>query len=169
MRERGARWDTRIDPSLAGVWLEADPHRLSQVLGNLVDNAARHAGNEGHVVLTAAAVPGGIRIEVADDGPGIDPADLPRIFEPFYRGQEAARSRGAGLGLSIVRALVEAHGGRVGVASASGKGTRLWFVLPQAPGPRPAGPGAGGPGTGGSGPEGTGTGGQRSIAADPAL
>ncbi|QIA27261.1 HAMP domain-containing histidine kinase [Thermaerobacter sp. PB12/4term] len=136
VRERGARWQVRIDPGLAGVWLEADPHRLAQVLGNLVDNAARHAGPEGQVRLDAAGVPGGIRVQVADDGPGIDPADLPRIFEPFYRGREAARSRGAGLGLSIVRALVEAHGGRVGVESAPGQGTRLWFVLPRAPEPR---------------------------------
>ncbi|ADU51468.1 integral membrane sensor signal transduction histidine kinase [Thermaerobacter marianensis DSM 12885] len=145
VRERGAHWAARIDPSLGGVWLEADPHRLAQVLGNLVDNAARHAGPGGHVTLTAAAVAGGVRVEVADDGPGIDPADLPRVFEPFYRGREAARSRGAGLGLSIVRALVEAHGGRVGVASAPGRGARFWFFLPRTAGPGTAGVAAAGP------------------------
>ena len=134
-REHGARWEVAVDPALAQVWLDADPDRLAQVLGNLVGNAARHAGSGGRVRLAAAAVPGGVRVEVADDGPGIEPGDLPHLFEPFYRGSSSARSRGAGLGLSIVRALVEAHGGRVGVESSPGAGATFWFTLPAAVSP----------------------------------
>ena len=86
----------------------------------------------GQVVLQANAVPGGLSVKVSDTGPGIAEADMPRIFERFYRG-EASRSRatgGSGLGLAIVKGIVEAHGGSVGVETAPGRGTTFSFVLP---------------------------------------
>jgi two-component system OmpR family sensor kinase len=96
-----------------GLTLEADELRVRQALGNLVDNALRHGGGE--VVLRArrGAVDGAVELEVADHGPGFDPALAGRAFERFARG-DAARTRGSGtgLGLAIVRAIAEAHGGR---------------------------------------------------------
>ncbi|HEY8393703.1 MAG TPA: HAMP domain-containing sensor histidine kinase [Thermaerobacter sp.] len=134
-RQFGARLEATLAPELGEAVVEADPDRLGQVLANLVGNAARHAGRDGQVRLAATLAGDRLRVEVADDGPGIDPADLPHVFEPFYRGGTAARSRGAGLGLSIARAIVEAHGGHIGVTSRQGEGASFWFTVPLAPGP----------------------------------
>lgn len=119
-----------LDPGLMGQQVEADPDRLDQVLSNLVDNAVRHAPRGSRVTVRAERRGERVFVAVSDRGPGIDPDDLPRIFDPFYRGRNAARSRGAGLGLAIVRALVAAHGGEVGVDSRPGCGATFWFTLP---------------------------------------
>ena len=113
---------------LPAVW--ADEQRLGQVLGNLLDNALMHTPPGGSVELTCARDDAGVSITVADDGEGIPAEHQPRIFERFYRA-DAARDRergGAGLGLAIAKALVEAHGGTISVAS-SGPGTGATFTV----------------------------------------
>jgi signal transduction histidine kinase len=116
----------------------ADPDRVAQVFDNLLENAGRYAPG-GPIAVRASVEGGSVRFEVADRGPGIPPAELARIFEPFYRGErgETLPVRGGGLGLSIARQLVERHGGAVGVASTIGVGSTFWFTLPAADAPRP--------------------------------
>jgi len=119
---------------LPAVW--ADEQRLAQVIGNLLDNALLHTPSGGAVVLTCARTEECATITVADDGEGIAAEHLPRIFERFYRA-DSARDRGhggAGLGLAIAKALVEAHGGTISVASAGpGLGATFTVALPVAP------------------------------------
>lgn len=117
----------------------ADSDRVTQVLLNLLDNARRHMPSGG--VISVGAHPDGkmLSIWVNDTGTGIDPADLPLIFERFYR---ADRSRtgatgGSGLGLAIVKAIIAAHGGTISAESTPGKGTRVTFTLPLASLPTP--------------------------------
>jgi len=113
----------------------ADPDRLGQVLRNLLTNALRHTPRGGQVTVSAGQSEDGVEIVVTDNGEGIAPGDLPRVFDRFYRG-DRSRSRaegGAGLGLAIVRAMVKAHGGQVSVASdGPGQGSTLSFTLPLA-------------------------------------
>lgn len=117
----------------------ADRRRLEQILANLLANAGQYtpAGSQIEVAVRDGAAfgwPRQVVLSVADDGPGISIADQARIFDKFYRGSNAAarRERGSGLGLSIVRSLVELHGGRIWVESAPGRGTRFSIVLPAA-------------------------------------
>ncbi len=112
-----------------------DPVRIRQVLRNLLDNALRHSATGGSIKLSAVEEPGGfVRVEVADTGSGIAPGDLPHVFEHFYK-TDPSRDRsksGSGIGLAIVKQLVEAHGGRVAVESEPGKGSTFSFTLPVA-------------------------------------
>ena len=117
----------------AGLEVSADRDKLSQVLINLLDNAAKYNKEGGEIRISAADEGGAVKVSVADTGPGIPAGHLPRIFERFYR-VDKARSRelgGTGLGLSIVKHLVELHGGAVGVESAEGRGSAFWFILPK--------------------------------------
>jgi signal transduction histidine kinase len=109
------------------------------VLFNLIQNAIRHTPADGSVTVRAASAGSSVEIEVADTGAGIPAPDLERVFDPFFRGgTEAARTRnGAGLGLAISRAIVEAHGGRIWVEDAA-RGARVRFSLRPAPAPVPA-------------------------------
>jgi two-component system phosphate regulon sensor histidine kinase PhoR len=113
----------------------SDPERLLRILGNLVDNAIKYTAPGGRVEIESEARPeGGALLRVRDNGPGIAPEHLPRIFERFYR-VDAARSRelgGTGLGLSIVKHLAQAFGGSVAVASVEGRGTTISVTLPEA-------------------------------------
>jgi signal transduction histidine kinase len=125
--------ETRIRSPLMVV---ARPDDLSQVLANLLQNAARYTPRGGRVRITAEERPGEIRVTVANTGPPIPAEDLPRLWERFYR-VEKSRDRargGAGIGLAIVRQLVEAGGGRVG-ASSDAAWTTFWFTIPVAPEP----------------------------------
>ncbi len=117
--------------------LEADPDRLTQVLRNLVRNAVAHTEPGGRVAVVARAHHGSLQIVVSDDGPGIPPEHLERVFERFHRVDESrARERGGtGLGLAIARAIVEAHGGHIRAQSRPGAGTAIMLELP---GYRPA-------------------------------
>ncbi len=135
---RGVGFEVRVAPGCGHV--RADPSALRQILTNLLHNALRHTPGGGEVVVSAAcagpaagAGPGRwLRIEVADTGSGIPAVHLPRIFERFYR-VDNARARadgGTGLGLSIVRHLVESHGGTVEAESELGRGTVVRFTLP---------------------------------------
>jgi two-component system, NtrC family, sensor histidine kinase KinB len=110
--------------------LFADPDRIDLALTNLLTNALRHGPPGSPVKLRASRADGRVRIEVRDDGPGIAPEHQARLFEKFYRVPGSAPG-GAGLGLSIVRDVVEAHGGKVGVRSARGEGTVFWIELPD--------------------------------------
>ena len=118
----------------AAVRAQADPDRLRQILLNVLQNAVKYNREQGTVRITAAPEGAMLRVSVADTGIGIPEADLPRLFERFYR-VDKARSRelgGTGLGLSIVKHLVESHGGRTGVASRFGEGSTFWFTVPLA-------------------------------------
>ena len=111
--------------------LRGDPEALTQVLRNLVGNARRHAGPDGRVALSASAHDGRLTVCVDDDGPGIPPAELERVFDRFHR-SEAARDRrsgGAGLGLAIARQIVELHGGRIWAERSPLGGARVAFEL----------------------------------------
>ena len=114
--------------------VRADRERVAQVLRNLVTNALQHTPSGGRVTLGARVVEGAIEFSVRDTGQGIPPEHLPLVFERFHR-VDPSRSRetgGAGLGLAIVRRLVEAHGGTVRVESGVGEGTTFSFTLPLA-------------------------------------
>jgi two-component system sensor histidine kinase BaeS len=119
------RLDCRLAPDLPV--LSADPAQLRRVLGNLIANALAHTAKGGTVGVEAGPTPGGVRITVRDDGEGIPPELLPRVFERFIKG---ASSTGSGLGLAIVRDLVEAHGGTVAAESTVGVGTSIQVSLP---------------------------------------
>ena len=106
--------------------VEIDPLRIREVFVNLLTNAIRHARSA--VTVSAREVDREIRIEVTDDGSGIAADELPKIFDRFYKG---ATSRGSGLGLTIARNLVHAHGGKIEAASQPGSGTTIRFTLPS--------------------------------------
>lgn len=112
----------------------ADPHRIGQVLRNLLNNALEFTPRGGQITLTARLDGGWVCLEVGDSGPGIAPEQLPFVFERFYRADpsRARATGGAGLGLAIVKQLVEAHGGRVWVKSTPGTGSWFGFTLPVA-------------------------------------
>lgn len=111
--------------------LNADRDKLLQALRNLLENACKYTPEKGRVSIQSELCEGGVRVSVSNSGEGIARQDLPFIFERFFRA-DRSRSReagGAGIGLAIVKELIEAHGGRVGAESAAGQ-TRIWFSLP---------------------------------------
>jgi signal transduction histidine kinase len=114
------------------VW--ADTTRLRQVLLNLIGNAVKYNCIGGRVAVTAEAAGARLRVTVADTGQGIAAEELPRLFEPFYRGQRQAVlvADGAGIGLAVTRSLVQAMGGGIEVESALGAGSRFTVSLPLA-------------------------------------
>jgi signal transduction histidine kinase len=119
----------------------ADPTRVAQALTNLITNALKYAP-EGPVVIRGGAADA-VRIEVADHGPGIPQAEHLLVWETFYRGSGGSRRgapRGTGIGLSVVKAVIEAQGGRVGLESDAGAGSRFWFELPADAASAGAGP-----------------------------
>jgi two-component system, OmpR family, sensor kinase len=127
--ERGVRIE--IEPTEASVW--ADPDRLEQALGNLVDNAVRHGGD--WVRLSARERGAFVELHVEDGGPGFDPAFLGRAFDRFSRADEARSGGGAGLGLSIVETIATGHDGSVGAANRPDGGADVWIAVPAAPAP----------------------------------
>jgi PAS domain S-box-containing protein len=133
----------RVEAAIAGVTLQADlpdclvAHvdgiRLRQAVDNLIGNAITYVPRNGHVLVALVADEQELCLVVEDDGEGIDPSDLPHVFDSFSRG-ENARSRhvpGAGLGLHIVKTIVEAHGGAVSAASQLGAGSTFRLTLPR--------------------------------------
>ncbi|PAZ10961.1 two-component sensor histidine kinase [Streptomyces sp. SA15] len=116
-------------------WLDADPVRLRQALGNLVSNALRHTPAGGTVTLAARHDGHDVVLEVADTGTGIAPEDLPHVFDRFWRAEKSRsrRTGGSGLGLPIVRHLIAAHGGTAEATSEPGKGSVFTLRLPGAP------------------------------------
>jgi signal transduction histidine kinase len=110
------------------VVARANAEKVQRVLFNLIQNAIRHTPADGSVTVRARSAGDGVEIEVADDGEGIPEADGERVFEAFYRGDDARSEDGAGLGLAISRAIVEAHGGRIWLDEGT-PGTRVRFTL----------------------------------------
>jgi signal transduction histidine kinase len=131
---QAAQKEVRLELELNGdvPAILADEIRLAQVLSNLLSNALRYTPAGGRVVLGATANAGGVTLTVQDTGPGIAPADLPFVFDRFYRSdQSRAEEHGeSGLGLAIVRALVEAHQGTIEAQAEGGKGTTFLIHLP---------------------------------------
>jgi len=130
--EKQLRIDVNVAPN--GSSVSADPTRLQEVLYNLLDNAVKYSHPGGKIRLTATRRNQHVEIAVSDTGIGIPEADIPRIFERFYRADKA-RSRelgGTGLGLSIVKHISQMHGGRVEAESAVGAGTTIRVILPLA-------------------------------------
>jgi signal transduction histidine kinase len=130
----------------APVRVYHDPQRIGQVVANLLGNAVRFTPKGGAVTVTLEPQRDGARVQVSDTGVGIDAAEIPHIFERFYRGSRAseARGSGSGLGLAIVKSIVDMHGGRIAVESRVGVGTTMIVTLPRHPragdgeGPPPA-------------------------------
>jgi two-component system sensor histidine kinase KdpD len=112
--------------------IDADPDALDRIVKNLVGNAIKYSPPPGPVRVIARAAAEMVEIVVADRGPGIPVDAQARVFEPYFRVADDAQAvRGTGLGLAVVRALVEAHGGAVRVESARGIGTRMCFTIPS--------------------------------------
>lgn len=114
----------------------ADAQRIEQVLANLLSNALRHTPADGRITIRVVGEDSAARVTVSDSGPGIAAAELPYLFERFYRvdkgrGREKDGS-GSGLGLAVARSIIVAHDGRIGVESAPGAGATFWFTLPAA-------------------------------------
>jgi two-component system phosphate regulon sensor histidine kinase PhoR len=132
-RERAEKKGVRLGAELAAMLpaVEGDPRAVEHVLSNLVDNAVKYCPSGTRIMVSAVADEGRVRLVVGDNGPGIAPEHLPRVFERFYR-VDAGRSRdlgGTGLGLSIVKHMVEAMRGKVSVESAVGKGSTFVVSL----------------------------------------
>jgi two-component system, OmpR family, phosphate regulon sensor histidine kinase PhoR len=134
LKTRAEEKDVKLVNQLTGLTALADAHRLEQVFANLVDNAIKYGRTQGTVIVGGQKVEANkVEIFVQDDGPGIPPEALDRVFERFYR-VDKARSReqgGTGLGLSIVKHIIQGHGGSVWVKSELGKGAAFFFTLPQ--------------------------------------
>ncbi len=129
-RDKGVRLRLEVPDALPTA--DVDPDRAAQILGNLLDNALRHTPEGGLITVSVQPAPGGVRVTVADSGPGIPAEHLPCIFDRFYRA-DLARSRklgGSGIGLAVVRQLTEAHGGRVRVESSAGRGAVFHLEFP---------------------------------------
>ncbi len=124
-----------LDPPRSDETVHADPLRTAQVVANLLTNALRHTPAGGRVALSARRLSHDeVRFEVRDEGEGIAPEHLARVFDRFYRADRSRRhdeGSGSGIGLTLVKQLVERQGGRVGVQSVVGQGATFWFTLPR--------------------------------------
>lgn len=129
MAERGIGFTWEGSWALPDVWV--DPERLQQVLGNLLGNAIKFTPPGGSVALRAESgeAADAVRFLVSDSGPGIAAEEVPALFDPYWQGKRG-RPRGSGLGLAIAKAIVEAHGGRIGVESSPGAGSVFAFTVP---------------------------------------
>ena len=133
-QRKGLQWTTaNVSQPLV---VEADPDRLAQAVGNIIDNAIKYTPPGGRVSVELAENVTAVTIRISDTGSGISAEDLPHVFEPFYRGHATRRfPQGMGLGLTIARDLLVAHGGRLEVISTVGQGSHftLWLPRPDSP------------------------------------
>lgn len=132
---RGLTLDARVAP---GLTLYADRSRIRRVLANLVDNAVKYTPAGGRITVEAEPQGAFVAVRVRDTGPGIPPDEQPRIWDRLYRGDQSRSERGLGLGLSLVRAIVQAHGGHVEAESQTGRGATFTVLLPAERGSTPA-------------------------------
>src|SRR5580692_1347712 len=121
--EISAAWD-------GPCYAEVDPSRIQQALANLLDNAVKYTREHGRISIQCSSSDDTVHVRFKDDGIGIPVAEQPRIWDRLYRGDKSRGQRGLGLGLSLVKAVVEAHGGRVTVQSAEGTGSEFSVLLP---------------------------------------
>ncbi len=128
--------DLQVQVGSSPLMIEGDASKIEIALSHLVRNAITFTDPGGHVWVRAEAVPGYVRVQVEDDGIGIPQQDLTRIFERFYQVEShlTRKHGGMGLGLSIAKAMIELHGGRIWAESQEGKGSRFTFLLPVNPG-----------------------------------
>jgi len=128
---KGQELDTRIAPGADRVL--ADPRRTAQVLANLVANASKYSPESTTITVSTTSIDGSVEVVVADQGPGIPEDERPRLFQPFYRSRAAREAAGGvGLGLTICRAIVQAQGGDIWIASGPAGGTSVHFTIPKA-------------------------------------
>jgi len=127
--EKGLALETKLNGAAAA---RCSP-RITRVIQNLLQNAIRHTPADGSVRVEARQAGDRIEVVVADSGEGIEPAALERVFDPFWRGDAARSSEGAGLGLALAKRIVEALGGSIVVESEPTRGSRFAIVLPEAP------------------------------------
>jgi signal transduction histidine kinase len=131
-QDKELSWEAAIPAGLPTLELDAD--RLAQAVSNLLSNAIKYTPSGGAVSIEAGVEDDAVWIGVSDTGPGIDAEEQARIFTPFYRGRSAGRfPQGMGLGLTIARDLVVAHGGRIEIDSTPGQGSRFTIWLPLSP------------------------------------
>jgi PAS domain S-box-containing protein len=136
LAKQGLALEARVAGGLPSVNVDAE--RILRVFANLLDNALKFTSAPGTVTISAEATAGGVRFSVANSGEALLPAEREAMFQPFW--QAGRDRRGAGLGLSICRSIVEAHGGTIWAEPAAGQRVRVCFVLPQQPGPGAAAP-----------------------------
>ena len=120
-----------LDADAALPEVAVDRERALRVFSNLVGNSIKFSPEGSSVTLRASRDGASVRFAVTDQGCGIAPADLPKVFERYFRVRNGA-TEGTGLGLAIARRIVEAHGGTIGVESTPGRGSTFWFTLPVA-------------------------------------
>ncbi len=118
-----------MEQAVPEVWADAD--RLLQILENIIGNALKFTKPGGRVTVGVSRQNSQVLFRVSDTGPGIEPEDVPHLFDRFWQARKARR-QGAGLGLPIVKGIVEAHGGRVWVESVPGRGSTFFFTIPAA-------------------------------------
>jgi two-component system phosphate regulon sensor histidine kinase PhoR len=126
------RQELRLETATGGLTALGDRSRLQQVLTNLIANAIKFTPATGRITVRARQIGSWCEVGVEDDGPGIPAETLPRLFQRYSRADYGREAGGTGLGLLIVREIVEAHGGTVGVESAPGRGSRFWLRIPAA-------------------------------------
>jgi len=128
--ETGIRLETRL---VERVLVRGEVPKIQRAVANLIDNAVKFTPRGGEVLVTVSSRPERAVLSVRDTGPGIPPADLPHVFERFYRGDQSRHRPGHGLGLSLANAFVQAHGGDLGVESTLGQGSTFTILLPYVP------------------------------------
>jgi signal transduction histidine kinase len=128
--------ELNIQPEAKGAMLDGDPIRIQQVLDNLLSNAMKFTEAGGHIEVNVERHGGSLRVSVVDHGPGIPKCFQARVFDAFAQADSSAARRqgGVGLGLTICKSIVEAHGGSIGFMSNEGEGATFYFELPLATG-----------------------------------
>jgi PAS domain S-box-containing protein len=127
--QKGIQFELRNMEALPVI--EADTRYLQRVFSNLLDNALKHSREKGLITISTHQTDQYVMVKIADRGVGIDSRDLPYIFDPFYQGQGEKRGKGYGLGLAVVKAIVEGHGGKLFAESELGKGSVFTVALPK--------------------------------------
>jgi signal transduction histidine kinase len=126
--DAGVTLEARTAPELPAVF--ADAERMLQAMANLLSNALKFTRRGGTITLHTEPNPAGVQFTVEDTGIGIAEVDLPHVFEPYWQQRRDSGERGKGLGLAIVRGIVNAHGGEIRVESHAGSGSRFIFTIP---------------------------------------
>jgi len=121
-----------LEPQPDTLQIMVDAERMAQVLGNLLSNALRYTPEGGTITLCTAAAENGVEIRITDSGLGIEPEELPHVFNRFYRGDKSRQREtgGSGLGLAIAKSIVALHDGRIWVESEPGQGATFVIWLP---------------------------------------